>query len=141
MDIRNTTSNPRPPTFQILVVDCSIDICIRGELLKKSVYHQGVRIIFFLPFRRWKAKKEAEDLLVGINFNYTGNFNTSTTHNCSHKQNYTKTTLQRLDIEPSLVQPGSVARNCFLPKIDNKCKLARYLDTVLLLRRICVFSI
>ena len=123
MDILNTTSHLRPPFFQLLVVDCSIDICTGGELLKKSVY-QGVRIIFFLPFRRWKAKKEAEDLLVGIDFNYTGNFNTSTTHNCSHKQNYTKTTLQRLDIEPSRTQTNPVTLNCFLPKINDECKLA-----------------
>ena len=44
MDIRNTTLNPRPPTIQILVVDCSIDICTGGELLKKSAY-QGADYI------------------------------------------------------------------------------------------------
>ena len=44
MDIRNTTLNPRPPTIQILVVDCSIDICTGGELLKKSAY-QGANYI------------------------------------------------------------------------------------------------
>ena len=67
-----------------------------------------------------KTKKEAEDLLVGINFNYTKKFSKSTTHNFSEKQNYTKTTLQRLDIEPSRTQTNSVTLNCFLPKINDE---------------------
>ena len=102
MDIWSTTLNPRPASFQILVVDCSIDICRGGGLLKKAAY-QGANYILS-SLQEMEGKIEDDDLLVEINFNYTGNFNTSTTHNCSHKQNYTKTTLQRLDIEP-----GSVA--------------------------------
>ena len=57
MDIWSTTLNPRPASFQILVVDCSIDICRGGGLLKKAAYQGANYILSSLQEMEGKKKK------------------------------------------------------------------------------------